>query len=459
MNALATVERNVSASRYRRFHSSIGEHLLVVPQSRIYDLGDVGSMRTPTGTLDPVELDGLVNSLIDTIDLRESDREPLSSVVVPAPQSISLNVSSSCNLSCAYCYAARGNFDGAQSQPMTFAIACDAIDSLLAKADASVPITVGFMGGEPFVNRRLIHQVVAYAVPKAAARLLDLRFSVTTNGTLLREDDLQMLRGNRFAVTVSIDGGAQTHERLRPIVNGHAGSHSRLRAAIAPLLRDPGHAQIAARATVTRFDMNATRTFDSILQLGFAEAGFAPLKSGPDGSGPLRDGDWAEYLDGLTSLARRELQAALQGGPVRLTNFAVALKQLHRGACSPYPCGAGGGYFSVAANGDWYTCHRAIGNKAFHVGDSRALDPAKRLQFLTQRHVHAKSDCNACWARYLCSGSCHQEAALRTPQSCDFVRGWLDFCLAAYCELSMQRPEFFTTPTPVSLALNNQEAT
>ena len=437
MKTLARVVEPMAAPSYRRFRSALGEHILAVPRSRIYDLGGAGE------GFDEVELDGLVKALIDTVALDEPGREPLDSVVAPAPQSISLNVSSSCNLSCTYCYASRGNFGGAQPQPMSWETARDAIDSLLEQADPTAPITVGFLGGEPFVNRRLIHQSVDHAVKAAMARRLDVRFSVTTNGTLLREDDLHLLRSHRFAVTISIDGDVQTHERLRPLVNGQVGSHAQLHAAIAPLLRDPGHAQIAGRATVTRFGLNVTRSFDAIRRTGFQEVGFAPLKSGPDGSGALRDGDWSAYLASLTALARRELQDAIEGAPIRLTNFAVALKQLHRGACSPYPCGAGGGYFSVGANGDWYTCHRAIGNAAYRVGDSHAIDETRRAKFLIERHVHAQTDCNACWARYLCSGGCHQEAANRTVASCDFVRGWLDFCLSAYVELSERRPEFF----------------
>jgi uncharacterized protein len=129
-----------------------------------------------------------------------------------------------------------------------------------------------------------------------------------------------------------------------------------------------------------------------------------------------------------------------RGLPIRLTNLAVALKQLHRGASSPYPCGAGGGYFSVSSQGRWYACHRAIGERAYELGSNEGLDEARRRDFLLQRHVHAQTACGSCWARYLCSGGCHQEAAARTPASCDFIRGWLDFCLKAYCELTA-RPE------------------
>jgi len=447
MKELSLVAEHVGAPRYRRFQSAIGDHILIVPQSRIYDIGR-GDNPTDTDSvagsaLDPLELDTLISALIETIALGEPNQEPLSSVVQPAPQSMSLNVSSSCNLSCAYCYAAGGGFGGTQPEPMNFDTARKAIDSLLTQADSDAPVTIGFLGGEPFANRRLIHQSVAYAEATAKERGLDVRFSVTTNGTLLRDEDLQLLRARPFAVTVSVDGNVQTHERLRPFLNGQAGSHHQMHAAIAPLLREPGQAQIAGRATITRFDLNITRAFDAIIHLGFAEVGFAPLKSGPEGAGPLHDGDWTAYLDSLTTLAKRELQTALQGGRIKLTNFAVALKQLHRGVCSPYPCGAGGGYFSVAANGDWYACHRAIGDKTFYVGDNHLMDPERRAQFLKDRHVHAQTECQRCWARYLCSGSCHQEATLRTHQSCDFIRDWLDFCLAAYCEISANRPDFF----------------
>jgi uncharacterized protein len=116
---------------------------------------------------------------------------------------------------------------------------------------------------------------------------------------------------------------------------------------------------------------------------------------------------------------------------------------LHHGAASPFACGAGGGYFSVAADGNWYACHRAIGDEEYRLGDLGGLDARRREQFLLKRHVHAQTDCQQCWARYLCSGGCHQEAASRTQSSCDFIREWLDFCLSAYCELSAARPAYF----------------
>ncbi len=111
---------------------------------------------------------------------------------------------------------------------MTRETALAAIDRLLAGADPGAPVTVGFLGGEPLTNRALVHEVVGYARGAAAPRGLDLRFSITTNGTLLSPADIALIRAERFAVTVSLDGDAAIQDRQRPAARGTAASpHSR----------------------------------------------------------------------------------------------------------------------------------------------------------------------------------------------------------------------------------------
>ena len=417
-------EADRPSPNHRLFRSAAGEHLLVVPFTRIYDI----PADSDRGALD---LDGMLAALSGP----KRGEVGLDAVPEPSPQSISLNVSSSCNLTCGYCYAARGGFGGAQSSPMPWPRAQAAIDRLLQDADPSAPITIGFLGGEPFVNGKLIHQAVAYGAAQGRRRGLDVRYSVTTNGTLLEPADVDLMRRHPFAVTISVDGGADVQDRQRPRAGGVPGTFETILRRVNPLLVRPERAKVAARATVTRDDMDIERRLDALLAAGFPEVGFAPLRSGPDGSGALSGADWTAYLHALVLAARAEIKRLRRGAPLRLTNLAVALKQLHRGACSPYPCGAGGGYFSVSTEGRWYACHRAIGDAGFELGSSDGLDAARRRAFLAERHVHAQADCSACWARYLCSGGCHQEAKARTVESCDFIRGWLDFCLAAYCEL------------------------
>jgi hypothetical protein len=215
-----------------------------------------------------------------------------------------------------------------------------AIDALVERADPTAPITIGFLGGEPFLSRALVHACVEYAHAQAARSGLDIRFSVTTNGTLLRPDDLALIRAHPFAVTVSIDGDKEVQNRQRPRAGKVHDSFALLRAAVAPLLADPGRTRIAARATVTRRDLDLSRLFAAILDIGFPEVGFAPLRMnsarGGDVGDALRDSDWPLYLDALTAVARNEIARYRNGSSIRLTNLAVALKQIRHGASSPY---------------------------------------------------------------------------------------------------------------------------
>ena len=420
----------------RRFHSGQGEHILVVPYSRIYDL-------PPSWLDDDGELLPSAHGMLEALAMPGQGEADLDLVPLPPVRSLSLNVSSSCNLACNYCYAGRGGFGGKQSGAMEWPVAKLAVDRLLDQAAPGERSTIGFLGGEPFVNARLIHQVVDYASARASRRGLWVQYAVTTNGTLLDAADLALLRAHPFSVTVSVDGGADVQRRQRPYHNGGGDSWSALRRAIDPLLAAPGLAQIAARATVQREDMDLPARFDAILAAGFPEVGFSPLRRSPSGDQGLGGADWQDYGRAIQVLARRQLDGALRGEPIQLTNFAVALRQLYRGWAAPYSCGAGGGYFSVAKDGDWYACHRAIGDPAFRMGDSGGLDQQARTIFLQRHHVHAQTDCNQCWARYLCSGGCHQEAPQRDAASCDFIRSWLEFCLAAYCDLSAAMPSWF----------------
>jgi len=423
------------AAQFRVFDSAAGPRLLVIPHSRIFAIPTDFAAALRTG--DPAAV-AEVEAFAGAIQGETS----LDLVPETTPQSISLNVSSSCNLGCNYCYARGGSFDGAQTSAMTWETGRAAVDRLFKLVNPAAPITIGFIGGEPFLNRKLIHRLVDYAAARAQQRGLLVLFSVTTNGTVLNRDDIALIRSNPFAITVSIDGGRTLQDGQRPMLSGRS-SFAELQRAITPLLEDSGLAKIAARATVTRDDLSITSRFDEILQLGFSEVGFSPVRSVAPMTAALHGADWSRYLDAMIALADRELVAARAGVPLRLTNLAIALKQLHRGFAMPFPCGAGGGYFSVGADGTWYACHRAIGQEAYALGDNGGLDQVRRGSFLRDRHVHSQRECRSCWARYLCSGGCHHEASARDDSSCGFVRGWLDYCLRMYGEISGQQPNWF----------------
>ena len=349
---------------------------------------------------------------------------------LPEPAAISLNIAQSCNLSCTYCYADEGRFGG-QAQFMPAAVALQAIDRLIDGAQGR-RVTVGFIGGEPFLNREVLYQSVAYASERAWAKGCTAGFSVTTNGTLINADDVRLLRDNGFVVSVSLDGGAIVNDRHRRARNGASGFAAAL-SGLRPLLESPGKARVAARSTIARDDLRVAERIEELAAAGFTEIGVSPLRTSPDASLVLRDEDWPRLLEEMIRASEREWRRMRAGAGFRFSNLAIALKQLHAGSAKPLPCGSAANYVSVSAQGEYFTCHRTIDDVRFSLGSTaNGLSIEQRERFLNARHVDRQEPCRTCWARYLCGGGCHAEVLSAGRSGCDYIRGWLEYCLQFY---------------------------
>jgi uncharacterized protein len=140
-----------------------------------------------------------------------------------------------------------------------------------------------------------------------------------------------------------------------------------------------------------------------------------------------------------------EFERRLIGGQrYAFANVINALREIHTGSAASYPCGAGHGYFGVSADGELSACHRFVGDDTGRLGDvDHGVDRVLQRQWLTQRHIGAQSPCSGCWARHLCGGGCHHEVLARGRTACDYIRGWLHYCLEAYGRLSRLRPDWF----------------
>ena len=154
--------------------------------------------------------------------------------------------------------------------------------------------------------------------------------------------------------------------------------------------------------------------------------------------------DYPVFLERMITCGQKALQELKTGRAYPFGNFETALQQIHRGSHRPYPCGAGAAYLSANAEGTLFACHRLIDDPKFAMGDvQNGSDLKARTLHLAQRHVDLMEPCRHCWARYLCGGGCYHEVERRGRMGCDYIRGWLDFCLRAYTELSVARPKYF----------------
>ncbi|MDX5298832.1 MAG: radical SAM protein [Gammaproteobacteria bacterium] len=412
-----------------RWQDGAQARLLVVNGSRLFDLTPELAARIDAAVARVTEAELLSQLGIDGAALIDD--------AVPAPMPVhafSLAVAQRCNLGCTYCYAQQGDFGGeARNMPVETALL--AVDQLLGQTPEGGKFNLAFMGGEPLVNRRVLRAATEHAVEQAAARGLKPTFSITTNGTLLTAEDADFFEQHGFAVTISLDGVGDTHDQLRPFKGGK-GSFERIMRNLQPLLRRQQRMQVSARVTVTPHNLRLQPMLEQFLQAGFYTVGFSPMLSSPNGQAEMGGRELDVLLDEMIACGEVFEAHARRGERYGFANLLNALREIGKGTHRPYPCGAGAGYLGVSASGNLYACHRFVDDDAGAMGDlSHGVDQTRQSQWLAERHVHQQSPCRQCWARYQCGGGCHHEVIGRGRAACDYVRGWLQYCMGVYGRL------------------------
>jgi uncharacterized protein len=445
----ATAELHIVRSR-------VGSHLFVANGSRLYDIDADSAATLDRGLGSPA---ASADELFAHVGLfanepRAIDGTPL---LPPPLYSISLNVAQACNMTCGYCYADAGKFGG-RARLMPIDIARATVDRLIAESAPDADLVVGFMGGEPFVNRHVLHETTRYAAAAARQAGRTVRFALTTNATLLTPADAALLAEFPFAVTISIDGTKDVHDAQRPMRDGSS-SYDRVRQGLAVLATHGRPRHLSARVTITPRTGALLAVLDHLVGLGFDEVGFAAVLVSADPALALAGEDFPRLLEQMLVCGAKARDELIAGRAYPFGNLEVALHEIHRGTHRPYPCGAGAAYLSANAEGQLFACHRLIDDPQFAMGSvQQGSDVAARRAHLARSHVDLMDPCRTCWARYLCGGGCYHEVARRGRVGCDYIRGWLEFCLAAYAELSSARPEYFAqtatwrVSTPTALA-------
>ena len=367
---------------------------------------------------------------------------------LPMPvKTLVLHVTDACNLNCCYCYY-HGGMDAAKAKVMKPAVARRAIDFLMEASGALEKVELVFFGGEPLLNRKLIAEAVTYANASAAAKSKSVDFALTTNATLLNEPATTFLLEKGIGVTVSIDGLPEVHDRYRRFPDGSP-SFAIMEPGLRRLLHAKDGKPVVARVTVAGDPGDVPASLDYLLDLGFAEAGFAPVTT-TDPRYRLGPGAMQELLRQFEGLSRRFLDRARENRFLGFTNLIDLLVTLHEGEVKAYPCGAGLGLFSVSTEGDLYLCQRLTGEGDAAMGNiTSGVDQTRIQAFRQSVHVASKSACRACWARAICAGGCYHEALVREGgltsanlHYCDWIKRWIEIGIDTYGRLAIENPDY-----------------
>jgi len=324
-------------------------------------------------------------------------------------KALCLHVAHDCNLRCRYCFAGTGDF-GLERGMMDEATGRAAIDFLLRSSGARKHLEVDFFGGEPLLNFDVVRRIVAYAEEHAPKWGKLIRFTLTTNATLLDEVTTQYLNDKQIAVVLSLDGRQAVNDRMRPFA-GDAGSYTSVSAAILRFVKSRGGKNYYVRGTYTAHNLDFATDIRHLYDLGLRELSVEPVVGGAGESYQLTRDHLPTLVQEYERLADLYLTKQEEGDPFNLFHFNMAT---YGGPCfgkRVSGCGAGCDYLAVTPLGELYPCHQFVGQKDFAMGTVftgvKAPDLAREF---SRANLYRKPECMQCFAKFFCSGGCHAHA-------------------------------------------------
>jgi uncharacterized protein len=265
-----------------------------------------------------------------------------------APMKMELALTHRCNLRCAYCYA------GAKSErTMSLETVHKALD--LAFDHPHEQVRIAPFGGEPLLEAALVDKVATEAKLRAERTGKKVRFTMTTNGTLLTDENLEMLARHGFRITVSLDGDREAHDAARIFADGT----SSWEAVVAGLERAREH--LGTRRTLSVVHPGNVRrigeSFECLVSLGVNQ-----LSLSIDYSASWSDEDLEALRDGFEGITDRVIARHRQGAGIVVRPLHGKIRRRIRGDLLPTTrCRFGLGEFAVAPSGRLYPCERLIG--------------------------------------------------------------------------------------------------
>lgn len=381
-------------------------------------------------------------------------------------KALCLHVSHACDLTCSYCFAGQGRFNGPAAL-MSEEVGRRAIDFLVEKSGTRRNLEVDFFGGEPLLNFETVKNIVKYARSLESSTGKNFRFTLTTNGMGITDEVIDFANRECHNVVLSLDGRREVHDRERcasgskildafgreVAVPKGAGSYEYIvpkfqRMVAARTGKDCGEAKVSdlpadmtkgpetgntnyyIRGTFTHYNPDFTEDIFHMTDLGFSELSMEPVVCNPESPFALTEEDKPILMEQYEILAKEMLKR-------KSFVFYHYMLDLGHGPCiykRISGCGSGTEYFAVTPQGELYPCHQFVGDPKYLMGDIwKGVENQAASREFKSCNVYAREECDDCWAKLYCSGGCAANAYHATGD----ILGVYDYG----CELFRKRIE------------------
>lgn len=325
------------------------------------------------------------------------------------PTSVSLFLTSRCNLGCTYCYADANATSNAMAWPMAQSALDLVFDRAVKRRTNSVGVNL-HGGGEATLEWDLLVQIVEYTRARAAERGMTANITIGTNG-LLSEARAKWIGSHLDTATVSLDGPPDVHNASRPTVGGGRSYDTVVRTL--RIFDDLG-LKYGVRMTVTSAWVE--RLPEAVESVAGA------CRAHTIQAEPVFPVGRSDGQDDITPDSKIFIQAFRQASAVaRRHGRELEYSGARLGVMTDRFCEAAGRSFAVTPTGEVSSCYEVTEPK-----DTRAelffwgrydketqtfdLDETRRRK---QRRltVHNKPNCQTCFCKWHCAGDCTAKLA------------------------------------------------
>lgn len=353
---------------------------------------------------------GEICSLIDKGILYSKDLyKDIASDIVKSPsyiKALCLNVAHDCNLRCKYCFADEGEYKG-KRELMPENVAKKAIDFVVKHSGPRKNIEVDLFGGEPLMAFNTVKAVVEYGRKIEKDYNKNIRFTMTTNATLLNDEIMEFINKNMVNIVLSIDGRKSVNDKVRVRADG-SGSYESILPKIKKMvqMRDKDK-QYYVRGTFTRNNIDFYEDVKFFADEGFTEISVEPVVLPPENPLSLRKCDLPVIFEQYDKIYEEMIKRHKEGRDFKFYHYNI---DINGGPCvykRISGCGSGHEYIAVTPSGDIYPCHQFVGNEKFKMGNVFDGDIDMKISnSFKSANIYSKPECRKCWARFYCSGGC-----------------------------------------------------
>ena len=321
-------------------------------------------------------------------------------------KAVCLNIIHGCNLRCKYCFADEGEYNGHKGV-MSVETAKKAIDYVVKRSGPRRNIEIDLFGGEPTMIMDKVKEIIAYARENEKAWKKNIRFTMTTNATLLDEEMMDFMDKEMGNIILSLDGRKEVNDNVRIKVDG-SGSYDDILPNIKRMIEKRDKSKhYYVRGTFTGANTDFYEDVKAMVNEGFREISIEPVVLEKGHLLELKEEHLPEIFENYDKLYNEMARRKKEGDEFNFYHFNI---DLNGGPCvykRISGCGAGFEYVAITPQGEVYPCHQFVGKEEFKLGsiydDTYDTELGKKFK---KAHIYNKPKCKECWARFYCSGGC-----------------------------------------------------